>query len=62
MLTKTNGMIGALLGIIVAIAGVVVYLTTVHHKTALGLLVIGVLLLAAGGYVYMTKGKAAGAR
>lgn len=62
MLTKTNGMIGALVGLLVALAGVVVWVSTVHHKTGLGLLVIGIIILAAGGYAYMAAGKAARAR
>jgi hypothetical protein len=61
-LTKTNGMIGALLGIIVALVGVVFWVATSHHKTGIGLLVIGVLLLAVGGYAYMAGGKTAQAR
>ena len=61
LLTKTNGMIGALLGIIVAIVGVIVWVATSHHKTGIGLLVIGIIILAVGGYAYMTAGKTASA-
>jgi cbb3-type cytochrome oxidase subunit 3 len=61
-LTKTNGMIGALLGILLALVGVVFWVATSHHKTGLGLLVLGVILLAVGGYAYMAGGKTAQAR
>lgn len=57
MLTKINGMIGAALGVIVALVGVVFWVTTSHHKIGIGLLVIGLIILAAGGYAYMTAGK-----
>ena len=59
LLTKTNGMIGALLGIILAIVGVVLWVATSHHKTGIGLLVIGVIVLAVGGYAYMAAGRKA---
>jgi hypothetical protein len=62
ILTKTNGMIGSLLGILVALVGIVFWMATSHHKTGIGLLVIGVLLLAVGGYAYMTAGKTAQAK
>lgn len=61
-LTKTNGMIGALLGIVVALVGVVFWVATSHHKTGIGLLVIGVILLAVGGYAYLAAGKTAQAK
>ena len=60
-LTKTNGMIGALLGLIIALVGVVLWVATSHHKTGIGLLVIGIIVLAVGGYAYMTAGKTASA-
>ena len=61
LLTKTNGMIGALLGIIVAIVGVILWVATSHHKTGIGLLVIGIIILAVGAYAYLAAGKTASA-
>jgi predicted histidine transporter YuiF (NhaC family) len=62
LLTKTNGMIGALVGLIVAVVGLVVKFTTVHQKTGWGLLVIGIVLLVIGGYAYLTTSKTPQAR
>jgi hypothetical protein len=57
MLTRTNGMIGTILGIVVALAGVVFWVATSRHKTGIGLLVIGLIILGAGGYAHVAAGK-----
>jgi hypothetical protein len=54
--------ISLLLGLNLILNGVVVWLTTVHYQTAIALLLIGVILLAAGGSVYTTSRKTAPAR
>jgi len=57
MLTKMNGMIGTIVGIILAIVGVLTSFLLGHHKIGAGLLVIGVLILAFGIYAYMAGSK-----
>lgn len=58
MLTRTNGLIGTIVGLVLALVGVVSLLALNHHKIGLGLLIVGVLVLAVGVYAFMTSSKA----
>ena len=57
LLTRTNGLIGTVVGLILALVGVVSLLALGHHKIGIGLIVVGVLVLAAGAYAFMTSSK-----
>lgn len=61
MLTRTNGLIGTVVGLVLALVGVVAWLALNHHKAGIGLLVVGVLLLAVGVYAFLTSTGAKGA-
>jgi flagellar basal body-associated protein FliL len=61
MLTKMNGLIGTVIGLILAIVGAFFWFSLGHHKLGPGLLVIGILILAFGIYAYMAGSKNAGA-
>jgi uncharacterized protein YacL len=62
MLNKTTGMAGLVIGLILAIVGAITWFGLNHHKLGPGLLVLGVIVLAVGGYAFMASGKTAGAR
>lgn len=58
LLNKNTGFIGIALGVILAVVGVIVYAATVHHRTAEGLIGLGVVVLAVGVYALVASGKA----
>ena len=58
LLTRTNGLIGTVVGLILALVGVVALVALGHHKAGIGLLVVGVILLGVGVYAFMTSPKA----
>ena len=60
MLTRTNGIIGTVVGLILALVGVVTLVVLSHHKIGAGLLVVGVIVLAVGIYAYVAGPKAKG--
>jgi hypothetical protein len=61
MLTRTNGIIGVVVGLILALVGVVTFVAMSHHKIGAGLLVVGLIVLAVGIYAYVAgpKGRTA---
>jgi uncharacterized membrane protein YczE len=63
MRSRATGIIGTVLGLILAILGIFLWFlsTPVHHKLGPAFLVVGVILLAFGTWAYMgsTKAKAA---
>jgi len=63
MLSRTTGIIGTVLGLILAILGIYLWFISAvpHHKLGPGFLVLGIILLAFGAYAYMTSAKAKGA-
>ncbi len=63
MLNRTTGIIGTILGLILAILGIYLWFlsTPVHHKLGPGFLVVGIIILAFGAYAYMSSAKAKGA-
>jgi hypothetical protein len=58
MLNKNTGFIGLALGVVLTVVGIVVWVATVHHKTALGLIGLGIVVLAVGVYAIVASGKA----
>ena len=58
MFTRTNGLIGAVVGLVLALVGLVAWLALNHHKAGIGLLVVGVLLLGLGIYAVVSSGRA----
>lgn len=62
LLNRTTGIIGTVLGLILAILGGYLWFgPTTHHKLGPGFLVVGIIILAFGAYAYMTSAKAKGA-
>jgi uncharacterized membrane protein YccC len=60
MLNRTSGIIGTVVGLILAILGAFTWFSLGHHKLGPGLLVVGIIVLAFGIYAYMTSVKAKG--
>lgn len=60
LLNRTTGIIGTILGLILAIVGVYFWATG-HPRRGPVLLAVGVVILAFGAYAYMTSAKAKGA-
>ena len=60
MLNRTSGIIGTVVGLILAIVGAFTLFSLGHHKIGAGLLVVGVIVLVFGIYAYMTSVKAKG--
>ena len=58
LLNRTNGIIGTVVGLILAIVGVFSFASLGHHKIGIGLLVVGIIVLAFGIYAYMTSMRA----
>ena len=58
LLNRTNGIIGTVVGLILAIVGIYFFAAGSHHKIGLGLLVVGIIVLAFGVYAYMTSMRA----
>lgn len=58
MLNRTSGIIGTVVGLILAIVGAFTWFSLGHHKLGPGLLVLGIIVLAFGIYAYMTSMKA----
>ena len=60
MRSRATGIIGTVLGLILAILGVYLWFlsTPVHHKLGPGFLVVGIILLAFGTWAYMGSAKA----
>lgn len=58
LLTRTNGLIGTVVGLILALVGVISFMALGHHKIGIGLIVVGVVVLAVGVYAFMTSSKA----
>lgn len=58
MLNRTSGIIGTVVGLILAIIGAFTWFSLGHHKLGPGLLVVGIIILAFGIYAYMTSMKA----
>lgn len=60
MLNRTNGIIGTVVGLILAILGAFTWFSLGHHKLGPALLVVGIIVLVFGIYAYMTSVKAKG--
>ena len=58
LLNRTNGIIGTVVGLILAIIGAFTWFALGHHKLGPAILVVGVIILAFGVYAYMTSAKA----
>jgi protein-S-isoprenylcysteine O-methyltransferase Ste14 len=60
MRSRVTGIIGTVLGLILAILGVFLWFlsTPVHHKLGPGFLVVGIILLAFGAWAYRGSAKA----
>ena len=58
LLTRTNGLIGTVVGLLLALVGLVAWLALNHHKAGIGLLAVGVILLALGLYAFLTSARA----
>jgi hypothetical protein len=50
MLTRTKGLIATVVGVLLALAGLIAWLGMSHQKIGMGLLVIGGIVLAIGVY------------
>lgn len=61
MRSRTLGLIGSALGLILAIIGGFVWFGLSHHKLGPGILVVGIIILAFGAWSYMGSAKAKGA-
>ena len=57
-MSKIVRMLAVIIGPLIAMIGVFVWLTTYHHKMALGLLGLGILLLVLGTYAAINSGRA----
>lgn len=60
MLNRTSGIIGTVVGLILAILGAFTWFSLGHHKLGPALLVVGIIVLVFGIYAYMTSVKAKG--
>jgi protein-S-isoprenylcysteine O-methyltransferase Ste14 len=60
MLNRTNGVIGAVVGVILALAGVVSLFALNHHTIGRGLLILGVIVLAVGIFAFIAGGRVKG--
>jgi uncharacterized membrane protein len=63
MRNRVTGIIGTVLGLILAIAGIYFWFISnpAHHKVGPAALVVGIILLAFGAWAYMGSAKAKGA-
>lgn len=58
MFIPTNGLIGTVVGLILALVGVVTLIAFNHRKIGIGLLAAGMLVLAVGVNAFITNSKA----